>query len=281
MLQTLVYIPHRLFGLPLFGFGLLLAVWGVATAAILGFQWLRYGAKAAGAYVPVLAMFGLIIAFLLPQLEEHAPSGEVRGLPIRGYGVMVMLGVVLAVALAVHRAAKRRIDPELIYSLALWLFIGGIAGARAFYVIEYWHDQFLAYDKAGSINWLTTLGNVVNIPQGGLVVYGSWIGGALAGVVFVRRNRLPMLSLGDVIAPSLMVGLAIGRIGCFLNGCCYGSQCDLPWAVQFPAQSPVYARQLSRRQLYLHGLAFSEGGPASKPIISAVEPDSRRLRRQA
>src|SRR5579862_2603574 len=208
MLQTLRYIPDKLFGLPLFGCGLLLAVWAVASAAIVGWQWLRHGAKAAGAYVPVLAMFGLIIWKLLPMLEEHTPAGEVRGLPIRGYGVMVMLGVVASVALAVHRAIKRRIDPELIYSLALWLFIGGIAGARAFYVIEYWSKQFCVRDAAGNINWLTTLGNVVNIPQGGLVIYGSWIGGALAGIVFVRRNRLPMLALGDIVAPCLLLGLA-------------------------------------------------------------------------
>src|ERR1700676_3439623 len=122
MLQTLVYIPDKLFGVPLFGCGLLLAVWAVASAAILGWQCVRHGAKAAGAFVPVLAMIGLIIWLLLPRLEERSPAGDVRGLPIRGYCVMVMLGVVLSVALAVYRAAQRRIDPELIYSLALWLF---------------------------------------------------------------------------------------------------------------------------------------------------------------
>ena len=273
MLQTLFYVPATVFGVPLFGWGLLLAVWAVATAVVLGWHVYHYGLKAESlAYVPMLALIGAMI-FFLPHLMEHTATGELRGLPIRGYGVMVMLGVVGAVALAVYRGRSYGVDPELVYSLALWLFIGGIAGARAFYVIEYWRDQFVVHNADGSFNLFATLGAVINIPQGGLVVYGAWIGGALAGIFFVRRYRLPMLRLGDLVAPSLMVGLALGRIGCFLNGCCFGSTCDLPWAVRFPPQSPPYQRQLAQEQFFLHGLAFHEGtgGPA---IIAGVEPGS-------
>ncbi len=115
----------------------------------------------------MLALIGAMI-FFLPHLMEHTATGELRGLPICGYGVMVMLGVVGAVALAVYRGQLWR-HLVLVYSLALWLFIGGIAGARAFYVIEYWRDQFVVHNADGSFNLFATLGAVINIPQGGLV----------------------------------------------------------------------------------------------------------------
>jgi phosphatidylglycerol:prolipoprotein diacylglycerol transferase len=94
-----------------------------------------------------------------------------------------------------------------------------------------------------------TLAAIVNVPQGGLVVYGSLIGAGIGFLAFVRKYRLPGLALADLIAPSLAVGLALGRIGCLLNGCCYGGPCHLPWAVTFPAGSPLYESQIIRGQI--------------------------------
>jgi phosphatidylglycerol:prolipoprotein diacylglycerol transferase len=67
--------------------------------------------------------------------------------------------------------------------------------------------------------------------------------------------------------------VGLGRIGCFLNGCCYGGVCDIPWAVQFPVGSPAYIDQVQRHELYLHGLIF-HGAPSDPPIIEKVEPGS-------
>ncbi|HEX3999642.1 MAG TPA: prolipoprotein diacylglyceryl transferase family protein [Pirellulales bacterium] len=285
MLQTLFYIPDRVFGMPLFGWGLLLAVWAVASAATLSYQVWRHGfGQQAASYLPLLALIGLAIRFLLPALEqvEHLPTGEniVLGLPIRGYGVMLLIGLVSAVGLGVYRARQRGIDPEIMYSLAIWLFIGGFGGARLFYVTEYWTQQFVKHHADGSFDFGATLAAVANVAQGGIVVYGGLAGGVLAGAFFLRRHRLPVLRIFDICAPSVMLGLAIGRIGCFLNGCCYGGVCALPWAVAFPQQSPPFERQMNRAQLYLHGLAFSDqgtglGGPA---IIYHVEPGSAAAR---
>ncbi len=247
MLQTLFYIPDMLFGLPLFGFGLLLAVWAVASVVILAWQLSRHGVNEETlGFVPLLALIGAAILWLLPALLEHRPSGEVRGLPIRGYGVMLLLGVVAAVALAVRLAKKRGFDPEMIYSLALWLLGGGIIGARLFYVIEYWDVQFLQHTEDGGVNIWGTLAAVANVAQGGLVVYGSFVGGAISTIWFLRRNRLPVLQMCDLVAPGVMLGLAIGRIGCFLNGCCFGGVSDVPWAVEFPISSPPAKRQMNR-----------------------------------
>src|SRR5690606_8381302 len=112
---------------------------------------------------------------------------------------------------------------------------------------------------------------LLNVTQGGLVVYGSVIAAACALIVFCRRNRLPVFAISDLIAPSLLVGLALGRVGCFLNGCCYGGICDLPWAVSFPWLSPPHVRQAQTGQIDLHGL-YLYGPPDGPPVIQGVVP---------
>jgi phosphatidylglycerol:prolipoprotein diacylglycerol transferase len=182
---------------------------------------------------------------------------------------MMLLGVTAAVGLAVRRARQMGVDPELIYSLALWLFVAGIAGARAFHVIEYWDESY----RKETV--LETVKAVINIPNGGLVVFGSVFGGAVAFVVFAMRRRIPMLALGDLIAPSLMLALAIGRIGCLLHGCCYGGECQLPWRVTFPEGSPPYYDQLLRGRLA--GLVLEESTDRGVTVQS-VDADSLAAR---
>ena len=105
--------------------------------------------------------------------------------------------------------------------MAFWLFIGGMIGGRAFYVIEYWHERFR------TDSFRETLLRVLNFPEGGLVVYGALFGGVIGGAVVHSQARLPALATFDLIAPSMAIGLALGRIGCFLNGCCYGGPTSL------------------------------------------------------
>ncbi len=136
MLQTLFYIPCELFGLPVFGFGLLLAVWAVASVALLAWLVRRQGFNAdTRSYAQVLAVLGAAIAWVLPLLCEP------RGLPIRGYGMMMLLAVLSGMGLAVYRARRVGVDPEMIFALAFWMILPGIVGARAVYVTEYWHDN--------------------------------------------------------------------------------------------------------------------------------------------
>ncbi len=278
MLQTLFFIPDRIFGIPLFGpSGALFVIWALAALAVLGRHVYQQGftSELLG-LMGLLAFVGAVILFFLPNLlepREPAPS-EALGLPIRGYGVMVLIGVVSGVALAVQRAKRRGVEPELIFSLALWLFVGGMLGARAFYVMEYWDRQFYHTDPAGHFDFIGTLKAVLNIAQGGLVIYGALIGGAVSSVIFLRMNRLPLLKIADIAAPSMALGLGIGRIGCFLNGCCFGGVCDLPWAVAFPENSPPYKRQIETGQLYLHGLAFNGKSEDKRVVIASVEKGS-------
>jgi len=88
--------------------------------------------------------------------------------------------------------------------------------------------------------------DAINVPAGGLVVFGSLPTAGAAAWWFARRRGLPFLRLADCVVPGMLLGLAIGRIGCFLNGCCYGGPCDLPWAVRFPPESPPWLDQAAR-----------------------------------
>ena len=244
MRQTLFYIPAEVGGVPLIGFGILLAIWTVASAVWIAWLIRRQGFNAdTRGYLPVMALVAAAIAFLLPQLATvsgRSETGDIlKGVPIRGYGVLLLLAVVAGILLGVHRGRRRGISIETMLSLAFWLFLSGIVGARLFFVVEYWKD----FQEP---TLLETLRRIISITEGGLVVYGSFFGAAVATIVFVRKHRLPILVLGDVLAPAMLLGAAIGRIGCFMNGCCYGGVCEQPWAVTFPLGSPPYRHHVAQ-----------------------------------
>ena len=154
------------------------------------------------------------------------------------------------------------VDPELIMSLAMWLFISGLVGARLFYLIEYW-DKLMAGKSLSQ-----KLAAVVSINEGGLVVYGMLVVGGAVLIAFIYLRKVPGLALSDLIAPSVVLGLGLGRIGCFLNGCCFGGPCDLPWAVSFPAESGPHEQQIRLGQVYgLLVVADKE----HRPIIGNIE----------
>jgi phosphatidylglycerol:prolipoprotein diacylglycerol transferase len=182
-----------------------------------------------------LAAAGAFILWGLPALDDGA------GVPIRGYGVMLLVAAAAGTWLSVRRGRAVGIDADTILALGMEIFLWGLVGARLFYVLEY-HEQFFAADRSLP----AALAQVLNIAQGGLVVFGSLPTAAIAAWLFARRRGLDILQLADVIAPGLLVGLALGRLGCFLNGCCYGGPCDLPWAVRFPPDSPPWLDQAAR-----------------------------------
>lgn len=264
MRRTLFLIPHEIAGLPVFGWGWLFGLIVIAAIVVTLYQ-RRLGVRIADFWAQnaaLWAVFTAAVVWLMPAVELLNPSGEPVGLPVRGYGVMLLSGVVAAVGLAVVRARRYGIGEDVVLGIAPWAVVGGILGARAFYVIEY-HDQFFVSDP------LTTLRRIVNFTEGGLVVYGAFIGGFSAGTLYVWRRRLPVLVLGDVVAPTMFLGLALGRIGCLLNGCCYGGVCDDNWtALRFPNGSPVYLDQLESGLLV--GIELSD----RRDQIVAVRPGS-------
>ncbi len=266
MQSTLFYIPHEFLGLPVFGFGLLLGIWVLFSVALMAWLVWRQGLVAdTWAYVPLLLLLAALIGWLLPVLSQA------RGLPIRGFGLMNLVAVLSATGLAAWRARRVGLDPDMMVSLAFWLCVPGILGARAFYVIEYWPDQYgPVLQHEGRIAFLREL---INLTEGGLVVYGSLIGASLGLWAFVRKYRLPLLAVADLIAPCMLLGLALGRLGCMLNGCCFGGVCELPWAVTFPGDSPAHYHQILHGHTSIHGLRMSADAQG-RPEIAELEKDS-------
>ena len=144
---------------------------------------------------------------------------------------MIALAFLAGLWTATRRARREKISAEAIGDVTLWVMIGTILGARAVYVATYWQDEF-----AGQ-----PLSEIFAIWHGGLVFYGGLIGAVLAGAIYLRWKKMPLWKTADVLAPSIALGSVFGRIGCLLNGCCYGRACDLPWAIRFPPDNPLGA----------------------------------------
>lgn len=220
------------FTLPMFGFGVLFWVWLIAGPALayVIVKWMKPGEGVRIDRMSIGLWAGLLIA--INQAPDWGPRFRPSGLPLFGYGFMMLIGLVSAVLLAERRARKERLPDDVILDLATWLFIPGIIGARLFYVIQYRHEVFGRAHTAGE-----KLIAAVALWDGGIVLYGGLIAGAVSYFVFCHLRQLRPLQLADVITPSVFVGIGFGRIGCLLYGCCYGDRCDLPWGIVFPAES--------------------------------------------
>ena len=159
----------------------------------------------------------------------HPIAFQLGPLSIHWYGVMVALGFLAGLWTAGRRGLRAGIAAEKIMDLGPWLIIGAIVGARTLYVISYWRESF-----AGK-----PIAEIFMVWKGGLVYYGGLIGASLACILYTRLKKLPLWKVADILAPSIALGYVFGRIGCLLNGCCYGRACNLPWAIRFPAGNPL------------------------------------------
>ena len=153
------------------------------------------------------------------------------GIKVFGYGLMLFLAFLGSMHLATWRCRREKLNPDVMGDVALWVFVGGLLGARLFYVIQYWGVR------------IHNLGDVFKIWEGGIVLYGSILGGTAAFLLYWTVRRFPLLPMLDAVAPALALGIALGRIGCFLNGCCYGDLCDSSLGVRFPPGSPPWLSQ--------------------------------------
>lgn len=230
---------------PVFGLGLLLAIWCLVGLPALFFEFRRNGWKRMGT-MPAIAWLAVAIGLF------KAPDLGITGnaIPVYGYGTMLFIGFAASAWFAAWRIRREGYDGEIAWDAAVWIFISGILGSRAFYIVQY-SERFFGPDPAtGQARGLwQVLQSMVNLPDGGLVLYGGLFIAPLAFYVFCKRRRVSPLALGDIAISSIFVGLLFGRIGCFLHGCCFGDQCDLPWAVTFPAQSVPFEALVSRGYL--------------------------------
>ena len=170
-------------------------------------------------------------------------------LRIYGYGLMMVLGFLSGIALAQWRARRGGGSPELVPILGILALVGGVVGARLAYVIENWRE-FAARP------WTET----INVTSGGLIYYGGVVGATALVLAYLRIKRLPLRRYLDIISVSLMVGLAFGRAGCLLNGCCYGGQCSEHWALH--TRFPMFSQPLLKLDSAPGPFSASTDGPS-------------------
>ncbi len=142
---------------------------------------------------------------------------------IHSYGLMLAVGFYLGWWLAARRAREQGEDPDDIGNIVLLAIVAGVGGSRLLY--------FWQYRKPGEPLW-----HIIKVWEGGLVFYGGLIGAAVAVGLYLHWRKANVWKLADIIAPSAAIGQAFGRIGCFLNGCCFGGPCtrSFPLGVRFP-----------------------------------------------
>lgn len=170
---------------------------------------------------------------IILDLGRWEVFGSELDLRVFGYGLMLVLGFLASVLLARWRAKRAGEEPETISQCAVLALIGGVLGARLLYVIRY-REQF-----AEEGFW-----SILDISSGGLVYFGGLIGGAVLILLYMLFRRLPVRRFMDIIAPSLMLGLAFGRCGCLLNGCCWGGPARADFACH--TRLPMVSRPLLR-----------------------------------
>jgi len=161
-------------------------------------------------------------------------------LPVRWYGVMMALAFLAGLWTATRRARRVNVSGDIIADVTLWLMVGSIVGARFVYVTTYWKQEFADQPFR----------EVFMIQHGGLVYYGGLIGASVAGIIYLAWKKLPVWKIADILAPSIALGSVFGRIGCLLNGCCYGRACDLPWAIHFPADHETHGAAVHPTEVY-------------------------------
>ncbi|MBF2002835.1 MAG: prolipoprotein diacylglyceryl transferase [Synechococcales cyanobacterium M58_A2018_015] len=159
----------------------------------------------------------------LPPLAQLSSPGPMMGpLPIRWYGFLIASAVLIGVMLSSYLAKRRGVNPDLISDLSIWLVVAAIPAARLYYVAFEWD------------NYANNLGEILAIWHGGIAIHGAILGGMAAALIFARLNKVSFWQLADLVAPSLILGQAIGRWGNFFNSEAFGRPTDLPWKLYIP-----------------------------------------------
>lgn len=172
----------------------------------------------------------------LPLAVQFTSPGpilvELGPITIRWYGLLIATAVLIGVSLSQYLAKQRQINPELLSDVAIWLVIAAVPAARLYYVAFEWEQ------------YATDPQRIFAIWEGGIAIHGAIIGGVVASLIFARINKISFWQLADLIAPSLILGQAIGRWGNFFNSEAFGAPTDLPWKLYIPyaQRPPEYAQ---------------------------------------
>jgi phosphatidylglycerol---prolipoprotein diacylglyceryl transferase len=165
------------------------------------------------------SFFTLTAAF---EFTSPSTGFSIGPLNPRWYGLLIASAVLIGLALSQRLAKARQLSPDLVGDLLVWLIVGAIPGARLYYVLFQWSYYSQHPDQ------------ILAIWKGGIAIHGALIGGTLAAVLFSRIKHCSFWRLADIVAPSVILGQAIGRWGNFFNSEAFGSPTDLPWKLLIP-----------------------------------------------
>ena len=174
---------------------------------------------------------------------------QIGALTIRWYGVMAALGFITAMFLLEFNRRFANVSKDQCSSLLFLAMITGVLGARIFYVVQFFHQ------------YRDNLGDIIRIDKGGLVFYGGFLLAFFSVVLYSWIKKLDIIRILDIFVPALTAAHGLGRIGCFLNGCCYGRATDAWWGIKPPAGSIL---EMSAGSLPLH------------PVLHPI-PENRQL----
>ncbi|GFE70649.1 prolipoprotein diacylglyceryl transferase [Chroococcus sp. FPU101] len=147
---------------------------------------------------------------------------EIGPFVIRWYGLLIAAAVLLGATLSQYLAKRRKVNPDLLADLAIWLVIGAIPCARLYYVLFEWQE------------YAQRPRDIIAIWKGGIAIHGAIIGGIIATLIFARIKKISVWQLLDLVVPSLALGQAIGRWGNFFNSEAFGKPTNLPWKLFIP-----------------------------------------------
>lgn len=189
---------------------------------------------------------------------------------LHSYGLMVFIGFALGIWFASKRAVKKQIPKELVYDASLWILISSLIGARGLYVITH-VDEF----KGRWLDAISPIQSDGTIGIAGLVLLGGVLLAIVAVIIFSHRRKVSIWVLTDLFVPSLALGEFFGRIGCFLNGCCFGVPTHLFWGVVFP-QSCAAGAQFPDTHIHPTQLYMSLAALVTFFILLLIEPKLKR-----
>jgi phosphatidylglycerol:prolipoprotein diacylglycerol transferase len=187
-------------------------------------RWLFLGAVY-GTLIVAASIAGLIASRAPQPVEWPTP-------PLYGYGFMILVGFLVGLWWAKRLAQRVGINPETITDTGTCLLITAVVGGRLEYLRQYGGRVFQNVQGPGD-----AIFRAINLKDGGLVLMGALAGGAIGVFFFAKARKLSPWLLLDVVMPSAFIGIGFGRLGCLLNGCCFGDPCSLPWGISFPAGS--------------------------------------------
>jgi phosphatidylglycerol:prolipoprotein diacylglycerol transferase len=175
---------------------------------------------------------------------------ELGPLTIRSFGLLLAISFLIGISWSARRAKRQGLDDEIIYGVAWALVLSGVGGGRLLYVLQHLSDY--------TDNPL----GVFSMWEGGLTLFGGLIAATVVTAWLLNRRTDRPWAYTDVLAPFVALGIGLTRLGCFLNGCCFGKECALPWAVTFPPESIAssvfgYPHAVHPSQVYQSLLGFA------------------------